>query len=123
MRANPAQERNTGESHQGWRDHFRDTGFGPHRLEENLPAQGAHEVADIDQQDAMKNVPFINAMSLAPERAPIEGPPMSVLQVNQNGEDEEHDNAGQNAFSIHLGENSASPSLPHEAGNGTTQGK
>jgi hypothetical protein len=71
----------------------------------------------------MQNVPLVNAVSLAPERAPIEGSPMALLQVNQNGEDEEHDNAGQNAFSIHLGESSAPPSLPREAGNGTTQGK
>jgi hypothetical protein len=46
-------------------------------------------------------VPLLNAVSLAPERAPIEGAPVSVLQVNQNGQDEEHNDAGQNALSIH----------------------
>jgi hypothetical protein len=28
---------------------------------------------------------------------------MSILQVDQKGEDEEHDNAGQDAFSVHEG--------------------
>jgi hypothetical protein len=107
----------------GWRDHFRDTGFGPHRLQENLPAQSAHEVADVDVSNPVQNVQLVDAMSLAPERAPVEGAPVAVLQINQNSEDEEHDNAGQNAFSIHEGECSAPPSLPREAGNGTTQGK
>jgi hypothetical protein len=38
---------------------------------------------------------------LAPEGAPIESSPVTVLQVNQNGQNEEHYDAGQNTFSIH----------------------
>ena len=71
----------------------------------------------------MQNMACVDAMSLAPERAPVEGAPVTVLQVNQNGEDEESDNAGQNAFSIHEGESSAPPSIQRRAANGTTQGK
>jgi hypothetical protein len=49
----------------------------------------------------MQYVDFLDAVSLAPEHAPVEGSPMPVLQINQNGQDEKYNDAGQNAFLIH----------------------
>ena len=49
----------------------------------------------------MKDVPFLDPVRLAPESVPIEGPPMTVLEINKNGQDEEYNDACQNAFSIH----------------------
>ena len=66
---------------------------------------------------------LLDAVRLAPERAPVEGPPVPVLQVNQNGQDEEHHDAGQNALLIHEGGKLRAAAPQREAGNGTTQGK
>jgi hypothetical protein len=49
---------------------------------------------------------LIDPIGLAPKGAPIKASPVSVLQVNQNGQNEEHYNAGQDAFLIHEGETS-----------------
>jgi len=49
----------------------------------------------------MDDVPLFDPVSLAPESAPIERPPMPILEINQKGQDEEYNDAGQNAFSIH----------------------
>ena len=49
----------------------------------------------------MYDVPLLDPVRLAPESVPIEGSPMSVLEINKNGQNEEYNDAGQNAFSIH----------------------
>jgi hypothetical protein len=53
----------------------------------------------------MQNVQFLDAVGLAPERAPIEAAPVPILQVEKNRQDEKHNDAGQNAFLIHVGMN------------------
>jgi hypothetical protein len=52
----------------------------------------------------MENVPFPDSMGLAPEGAPVECPPMSVLQVYKNRQYAQHHQAGKNALLIHEGE-------------------
>ncbi len=63
--------------------------------------------AKIDQRDPVQNMPLLDAMGLAPERAPIKGSPVPVLQINQNCQDAEHHHAGQNSLLIHEGGSSA----------------
>jgi hypothetical protein len=42
----------------------------------------------------MKDMEFLDAVRLAPERAPVKRPPVSILQVNQNNQNEENRDAG-----------------------------
>jgi len=46
-------------------------------------------------------VPLFDPVRLAQESVPIERSPMPILEINKKGQDEEDNNAGQNAFSIH----------------------
>src|SRR5215469_18870539 len=52
----------------------------------------------------MKNMPLLDAVGLAPERAPVECPPMAILQVYENYQYAQHHYAGKNALLIHEGE-------------------
>jgi hypothetical protein len=44
---------------------------------------------------------FLDAVSLAPKCSPVEGSPVPVLQVNQDGQDEEYHHTGQNSLLVH----------------------
>jgi len=47
-------------------------------------------------------VQFLDAVGLSPERAPIKALPMPVLQVKQDGQDQEDNSTGHDALFIHL---------------------
>ena len=49
----------------------------------------------------MQDVQFLDPVGLAPEGTPVKTSPVPVLQIDQNGQDEKHSYAGQNAFLIH----------------------
>src|SRR5215467_14052747 len=82
---------------------FSHLGFRAHGSQEYLPAKGAHYIAGINEQNAMNHMPFPDAVRLAPERGPVKGPPVSILQVDENNEYAEHHYAGKNALLIHEG--------------------
>src|ERR1700693_5428988 len=68
---------------------------------------------------------FPDAMNLAPECSPVKALPVAVLQVNQNGQDEEHHHAGHDALFVHEGRSSRrerpTSNLPTRSGNGSSK--
>lgn len=49
----------------------------------------------------MHNMNFPDAVSLAPERAPVKALPVPVLKVDKRGQDEEHDRTRHDPLFIH----------------------
>src|SRR5580765_561677 len=64
----------------------------------------------------MYDVPFLDPMRLAPERAPVEATPMPVLKVNQDGQNAEYRDAGQNSLLVHLEEDIRAAAPQREVG-------
>src|SRR3954453_15421342 len=52
-------------------------------------------------------MPFLDAVRLAPKRAPVKCWPVTVLQVYKDCQNTEDHHAGQNALLVHEGGNSA----------------
>src|SRR3954453_17229241 len=52
-------------------------------------------------------MPFLDAVRLAPKRAPVKCSPVTVLQVYKDCQNTEDHHAGQNALLVHEGGNSA----------------
>src|SRR5215831_15149176 len=99
-----SQKSQPGESNQCGRYKFCSGAFGAHWFQEYLPSQGSDYVGGIDEQNTMKNVPFLDSMGLAPECSPVERPPVSILQIYKNSQYAQHHYAGKNALLIHEGE-------------------
>ena len=87
-------------------------GLRPHWLQKNLPADRSQGVAEVDQSKTVKDAGFVDASGLSPKRGPVEALPMTILQVKQSGQNEEHCNTGQNAFFIHERETRAATLAP-----------
>src|SRR4029077_13162821 len=75
----------------------------PHWPQEDLPPYGPQTVGKIDKSNRVENLKLLDPVGLTPERPPIKCPPMPVLHVNQDGQYEEHHNAGQNSLFVHEG--------------------
>ncbi len=71
----------------------------------------------------MQHMNLFYAVDLAPERSPVKALPMPVLQVNQNGEDEEHHRTGNNTLFVHSDENPRAAILATRRGKRHHKGK
>jgi hypothetical protein len=49
----------------------------------------------------MQNVKLLDVVGLRPERGPIKALPVTILQLKQNGQDEEHHRTGHDALFVH----------------------
>src|SRR5580658_8654728 len=67
----------------------------------------------------MQHMKLLDLVGLRPERAPVEAPPVTNLQVNQSGQNEEHRHSGHDALFIHEGEKLRAATLATRSGNGT----
>jgi len=67
----------------------------------------------------VKHMQPLDVLAQGAKPAPIESSPFAKLQVNQNGQNKEHDDAGQNALFIHEGEDLRRSPRDRQRGNGS----
>src|SRR5581483_7572093 len=96
-----SQYRQPGKTDQG-RGHQPEGGsLGANRAQENLPAECPHNVCDVDERNRVSHMPQIDMVGLRPERSPIEVPPGTKLNVNQDRKHYPDESVNAGLFLVH----------------------
>src|SRR5262249_27722421 len=95
------EERETSEAYNRRTDKTKVRGLRSYWSKKDLPANGAQNVADVNQRNRTDDMPDIDLVSFIPEGGPVERFPMADLDVDQRHKHEQRCASNKNAFSVH----------------------